>query len=83
MRTLYEILAQPQRLPRGNDFVLGYGGANDYRFNSVVVEADRARRVIVVLTTRTKTAPRGSRTGSQRSCSTSRQCCSSTNARAP
>jgi CubicO group peptidase (beta-lactamase class C family) len=50
VRTFYEILAQPQRLPRGNDFVLGYGGANDYGFNSVVVEGDRARRVVVVLT---------------------------------
>jgi CubicO group peptidase (beta-lactamase class C family) len=50
VRTFYEILAQPERLPRGNEFVLGYGGANDYGFNSVVVEADRARRVVVVLT---------------------------------
>jgi CubicO group peptidase (beta-lactamase class C family) len=50
VRTFYEILAQPDRLPRGNDFVIGYGGANDYGFNSVVVEADRARRLVVVLT---------------------------------
>jgi hypothetical protein len=46
----YEILVQPERLPRGNDFVVGYGGANDYGFNSVVVEADHARRLVVVLT---------------------------------
>jgi CubicO group peptidase (beta-lactamase class C family) len=50
VRTLYEILAQPERLPRSNEFVIGYGGANDYGFNSVVVEGDRARRVVVVLT---------------------------------
>jgi CubicO group peptidase (beta-lactamase class C family) len=50
VRTFYEILAQPERLPRGNRFAFGYGGANDYGFNSVVVEADRARRLIVVLT---------------------------------
>ena len=50
VRTFYEILAQPDRLPRGNEFVIGYGGANDYGFNSVVVEGDRARRVAVVLT---------------------------------
>jgi CubicO group peptidase (beta-lactamase class C family) len=50
LRTFYEILAQPERLPRGNGFVVGYGGANDYGFNSAVVEADRARRVVVVLT---------------------------------
>jgi CubicO group peptidase (beta-lactamase class C family) len=50
VRTFYEILAQPDRLPRGNEFVLGYGGANDYGFNSVVVEGDGARRVVVVLT---------------------------------
>jgi CubicO group peptidase (beta-lactamase class C family) len=50
VRTFYEILAQPERLPRGNRFVLGYAGANDYGFNSVVVEGDRARRVVVVLT---------------------------------
>lgn len=50
VRTFYEILAQPDRLPRGNSFVLGYASANDYGFNSVVVEGDRARRVVVVLT---------------------------------
>ena len=50
VRTFYEILAQPERLPRGNRFVVGYGGANDYGFNSVVVEADRARRLVVALT---------------------------------
>jgi hypothetical protein len=50
VRILYEILAQPDRLPRGTGFVIGYGGANDYGFNSVVVEGDRARRVAVVLT---------------------------------
>jgi CubicO group peptidase (beta-lactamase class C family) len=50
VRILYEILAQPERLPRSNEFVIGYGGANDYGFNSVVVEGDRARRVVVVLT---------------------------------
>jgi CubicO group peptidase (beta-lactamase class C family) len=50
VRTFYEILAQPERLPRGNEFVVGYGGANDYGFNSVVAEADGARRVVVVLT---------------------------------
>jgi CubicO group peptidase (beta-lactamase class C family) len=50
VRTFYEILAEPERLPRGNDFVLGYGGANDYGFNSAVVEGDRARRLVVVLT---------------------------------
>jgi CubicO group peptidase (beta-lactamase class C family) len=50
VRTFYEILAQPDRLPRGNGFVLGYGGANDYGFNSVVVEGDGARRAVVVLT---------------------------------
>jgi CubicO group peptidase (beta-lactamase class C family) len=49
VRTFYEILAQPDRLPRGNDFVIGYAGANDYGFNSVVVEGNRARRVVVVL----------------------------------
>jgi CubicO group peptidase (beta-lactamase class C family) len=50
VRTFYEILAQPERLPRGNRFVLGYGGANDYGFNSVVVEGNRARHAVVVLT---------------------------------
>lgn len=50
VRTFYEILAEPDRLPRGNEFVVGYSGANDYGFNSVVVEGDRARRVVVVLT---------------------------------
>jgi CubicO group peptidase (beta-lactamase class C family) len=50
VRTFYEILAQPDRLPRGNEWVLGYGGANDYGFNSVVVEGDAAGRVVVVLT---------------------------------
>jgi len=50
VRTFYEILAQPERLPRSNAFVIGYGGANDYGLNSVVVEGDRARRVVVVLT---------------------------------
>ncbi len=45
-----EILAQPGRLPGGDRFVLGYGGANDYGFNSVVVEGDRARDAVVVLT---------------------------------
>jgi hypothetical protein len=50
VRTFYEILAQPDRLPRGNRFVLGYGGANDYGFNSVVVEGNRARDAVVVLT---------------------------------
>lgn len=50
MRTFYEILAQPERLPRGNRFVVGYGGANDYGFNSAVVETDRVRRLVVVLT---------------------------------
>jgi CubicO group peptidase (beta-lactamase class C family) len=49
-RTLYEILSQPERLPRGTGFVIGYAGANDYGFNSVIVEGDRARRVVVVLT---------------------------------
>jgi CubicO group peptidase (beta-lactamase class C family) len=50
VRTFYEILAQPERLPRGNRFVLGYGGANDYGFNSVVIEGNRARDAVVVLT---------------------------------
>jgi CubicO group peptidase (beta-lactamase class C family) len=50
VRTFYEILAQPERLPRGNRFVLGYSGANDYGFNSVVVEGNRARGAVVVLT---------------------------------
>jgi CubicO group peptidase (beta-lactamase class C family) len=47
VRTYYEILAQPERLP--TEFAIGYAGANDYGFNSVVVEGDRARRVVVVL----------------------------------
>jgi CubicO group peptidase (beta-lactamase class C family) len=50
VRTLYEILSEPERLPRGSGFVMGYAGANDYGLNSVVVEGDRARRVVVVLT---------------------------------
>jgi CubicO group peptidase (beta-lactamase class C family) len=50
VRTFYKILAEPERLPRGNRFVLGYGGANDYGFNSVVVEGNRARDLVVVLT---------------------------------
>jgi CubicO group peptidase (beta-lactamase class C family) len=49
VRTFYEILAQPDRLPRGNEFVIGYAGANDYGFNSVVVEGDRAGSVVVAL----------------------------------
>jgi CubicO group peptidase (beta-lactamase class C family) len=49
VRTFYEILNEPDTLPRGNRFPIGYGGANDYGFNSVVVEGDRARRVVVVL----------------------------------
>jgi CubicO group peptidase (beta-lactamase class C family) len=50
VRTLYEILSEPERLPRGSSFVMGYAGANDYGFNSAVVEGDRAGRVVVVLT---------------------------------
>lgn len=50
VRTFYEILAEPERLPRGNRFVLGYGGANDYGFNSAVVEGNRARDAVIVLT---------------------------------
>ena len=50
VRTFYEILAAPERLPRGSRFVLGYGGANDYGFNSVVVEGNRARDLVIVLT---------------------------------
>jgi CubicO group peptidase (beta-lactamase class C family) len=50
VRTFYEILAQPERLPQGKDFVIGYAGANDYGFNSAVVEGDRARRIVIVLT---------------------------------
>jgi CubicO group peptidase (beta-lactamase class C family) len=50
VRTFYEILARPQQLPPGSGFVLGYAGANDYGFNSVVVEGDRARDTVVVLT---------------------------------
>jgi CubicO group peptidase (beta-lactamase class C family) len=49
VRTFYEILSEPERLPPGNAFVGGYAGANDYGFNSAVVEADRARRLVVVL----------------------------------
>jgi CubicO group peptidase (beta-lactamase class C family) len=49
VRTFYEILYEPEQLPPGNRFMLGYGGANDYGFNSVVVEGNRARRVVVVL----------------------------------
>jgi CubicO group peptidase (beta-lactamase class C family) len=49
VRTFYEILYEPEQLPQGNRFMLGYGGANDYGFNSVVVEGNRARRVVVVL----------------------------------
>ena len=29
--------------------MLGYAGANDYGFNSAVVEGNRARRVVIVL----------------------------------
>jgi CubicO group peptidase (beta-lactamase class C family) len=50
VRTFYEVLAAPERLPRGNGFVVGYAGANDYGFNSAVVEGGRARRVVIVLT---------------------------------
>jgi CubicO group peptidase (beta-lactamase class C family) len=50
VRIFYEILAEPEPLPRGNRFVVGYGGANDYGFNSVVVEGDRARHAVIVLT---------------------------------
>jgi CubicO group peptidase (beta-lactamase class C family) len=50
VRTYYEILAAPSRLPRGDGFVLGYAGANDYGFNSVVVEGHRGRRLVIVLT---------------------------------
>jgi CubicO group peptidase (beta-lactamase class C family) len=50
VRTFYEILAQPDRLPQGHDFVLAYSGANDYGFNSVVVEGNRARDAVIVLT---------------------------------
>ena len=50
VRAFYEILAQPEQLPRGNRFVLGYGGANDYGFNSVVIEGHRAHDAVVVLT---------------------------------
>jgi hypothetical protein len=38
------------RSASGNRFVLGYAGANDYGFNSVVVEGNRARDAVVVLT---------------------------------
>jgi hypothetical protein len=30
--------------------VLAYAGANDYGFNSAVVEGDRARRLVIALT---------------------------------
>jgi CubicO group peptidase (beta-lactamase class C family) len=50
VRTFYEILAEPERLPRGDGFVIGYAGANDYGFNSAVVESDRARRAVIALT---------------------------------
>jgi CubicO group peptidase (beta-lactamase class C family) len=50
VRTFYEILAEPERLPPGDEFVLGYAGANDYGFNSAVVEGDRGRRVVIALT---------------------------------
>jgi CubicO group peptidase (beta-lactamase class C family) len=49
VRTYYEILAAPSRLPRGDGFVLGYAGGNDYGFNSVVVEGHRGRRLVIVL----------------------------------
>jgi hypothetical protein len=50
VRTFDEILAEPERLPPGNGFVLAYAGANDYGFNSAVVEGDRARRLVIALT---------------------------------
>jgi CubicO group peptidase (beta-lactamase class C family) len=50
VRTFYEILSEPERLPPGNGFVIGYAGANDYGFNSAVIEGDRARRVVIALT---------------------------------
>jgi CubicO group peptidase (beta-lactamase class C family) len=50
VRSFYEILAAPERLPPGNGFVIAYAGANDYGFNSAVVEGDRARRVVIALT---------------------------------
>ena len=50
VRTFYEILAEPERLPPGNRFVIAYAGANDYGFNSAVVEGNRARRVVIALT---------------------------------
>jgi CubicO group peptidase (beta-lactamase class C family) len=50
VRTFYEILSVPERLPPGNRFVIAYAGANDYGFNSAVVEGDRARRVVIALT---------------------------------
>jgi CubicO group peptidase (beta-lactamase class C family) len=65
VRTFYEILAQPERLPRRNRFVVAYGGANDYGFNSAVVEADRARRLVVVLTTPRREAREPDRTARQ------------------
>jgi CubicO group peptidase (beta-lactamase class C family) len=49
VRTFYEILNAPDRLPRGNGFAIGYGGENDYGFNSVVIEGNRANRVAVIL----------------------------------
>jgi CubicO group peptidase (beta-lactamase class C family) len=50
VRVFYEILYEPERLPSGNRFAISYGGANDYGFNSVVVEGNQARNVVVVLT---------------------------------
>jgi hypothetical protein len=55
VRTFYEILAAPERLPPGNGFVIGYAGANDYGFNSAVVEGDRARRQVIALTNADRT----------------------------
>jgi CubicO group peptidase (beta-lactamase class C family) len=49
VRTFYEILYEPERLPPGNRFAISYAGANDYGFNSVVVEGNRAHRVVVAL----------------------------------
>ena len=43
------------RHARGNRFVLGYGGANDYGDHSVVVEESRARDAVVLLTNADKT----------------------------
>jgi len=50
VRTFYEILAEPERLPPGNAFAIAYAGANDYGFNSALVEGDRPRRVVIALT---------------------------------